>query len=58
MSGSGAIKRARVTSIRAAKMKRAGATTREIAEALGITPQQVSARVQLGERLLTLVEPK
>jgi len=51
MSGSGYEKRRQADAIRAANMKANGRTTREIAEAIGVKPEQVKNRVLLGERL-------
>ena len=44
--------RKRADAKRAFKMKKDGSTSREIAEAIGCKPEQVKARVQLGERLI------
>ena len=43
--------RARNLARAAYKLKLAGYTTREIATALGLTPEVVKARVAMGERL-------
>ena len=51
MPGSGSTKRAHADAKRAAKMRSQGWTTRMIAEALGCKPEQVKARILLGERL-------
>ena len=56
MAGSGVTKRHHAESIRAAKLKANGWTTRNIAEALGIAPDKVKARVILGERLMQAKE--
>lgn len=50
-------KRQRADAIRAAKMKGEGATSREIAAALGLKPEQVKARVLLGLRLMEESQP-
>jgi len=42
--------------IRAAKLKRDGFTSKQIAEAIGKKPEQVKSIVLLGERLLSEVE--
>ena len=47
-------KRRQADALRAAKMKEQGATTKEIAAALGIKPEVVKSRVLLGERLKSL----
>lgn len=54
MSGKQAQKRSQVLAIRAAKLASQGWTHGNIAETLGIKPEQVSARVVLGERLIAL----
>lgn len=54
MSGGGYQKRRRADAIRAAKMKAEGCTTKDIAAALGLKQEQVKARVELGQRLLSL----
>lgn len=57
MSGSGVNKRRAAESKRAAKLKKDGLTVREIAAALKIKKSQVNARVELGERLLSVEAP-
>lgn len=52
MAGKNAQKRYHADAIRAANMAREGATTREIADALGKEPERIKAIVLLGERLL------
>lgn len=42
----------------AAKMKRDGATSREISELIGIPIDKVAIRILLGERLLSIEEPE
>lgn len=53
--GSGSDKRARAAAVRVAKLKRDGLTYRQIADLIGIKPEQVASRAALGERLLSLV---
>lgn len=55
--GHGTEKRQRADAVRAAKMKREGYTSKEIAAALGLYVAQVAGKVKLGERLLTLDDP-
>lgn len=50
---SGTDKRNRVMAIRAARLKRDGFTTRQIAESIGKNPEQIKAIILLGERLLS-----
>lgn len=45
--------RKRAEAKRAYKLRFDGATTRQIAEAIGCKPEQVAARVKLGERLIS-----
>jgi len=49
--GKPSTERQRALAIRAAHMREEGATSREIAAAIGITPEQVKKRVELGQRL-------
>lgn len=51
--GNGTTQRQHADAIRAANMKRDGLTTRAIAVTLGLKPEQVKARVLLGERLIS-----
>ncbi len=48
-------KRNRAMAMRAAKLKREGFTTRQIAELIEKRPEQVKAIILLGERLLSEV---
>lgn len=54
MPGSGAEKRSHAMAKRCAKLRNEGLTLREIAELVGIEKGQVPARIELGERLLSL----
>ena len=56
MSGSGVDKRARALAIQIAKLRREGMTNRQIAEIVGIDVKRVPSKVDIGERLLSLVE--
>ena len=56
MSGSGVDKRARALAIQIAKLRRQGMTNRQIAEIVGIDVKRVPSKVDIGERLLSLVE--
>lgn len=58
MSGSGVDKRARALAIQIAKLRREGMTNRQIAEIVGIDVKRVPSKVDIGERLLSLVEEK
>jgi len=58
MSGSGVDKRARALAIQIAKLRRQGMTNRQIAEIVGIDVKRVPSKVDIGERLLSLVEEK
>jgi len=51
--GHGTTQRQHADAIRAARMKAEGSTTRQIAEAIGLKPEQVKARVLLGQRLIS-----
>lgn len=55
MAGKGAEKRAHALAIRCAKLRSEGLPLSEIAKATGLDREKVAARVQLGERLLSLV---
>lgn len=57
MSGIGAHKRGQHLAIRCAKLRREGLSLSEIAQAAGVSKEQVNAKITLGERLLSLVEP-
>ncbi|SEB72688.1 hypothetical protein SAMN05216178_2022 [Pseudomonas saponiphila] len=57
MSGTGAHKRGQHLAIRCAKLRRDGLTLSEVAQATGIRKEQANAKIILGERLLSLVEP-
>ena len=54
MPGSGAEKRAHADAKRCAKLRHEGLSLRQIAELVGIEKRQVPARIELGERLLSL----
>lgn len=54
MSGSGAEKRSHAQAKRCARLRNEGMTLRAIAELVGIEKKQVLARIELGERLLSL----
>lgn len=56
MQGRGAEKRSHAKAKRCARLRRGGLTLREIAELVGIEKEQVPARIELGERLLSLEE--
>ena len=58
MSGSGVDKRARALAVQIAKLRRQGMTNRQIAEIVGIDVKRVPSKVDIGERLLSLVEEK
>jgi len=55
--GKPSTERQRALAIRAAHMREEGATSREIAAAVGITPEQVKKRVELGQRLISTRGP-
>jgi prolyl-tRNA editing enzyme YbaK/EbsC (Cys-tRNA(Pro) deacylase) len=52
MAGNFSEKRAHADAKRAAHMQAEGLTTRQIAEAVGLDPKQVKARILLGQRLI------
>ena len=52
MAGNYSEKRAHSDAKRAAHMQAEGLTTRQIAEAIGLDPKQVKARILLGQRLI------
>jgi hypothetical protein len=56
--GSGAEKRAQAVARHAARLRAEGLTMRQIADATGIKPELVTARVKLGERLLSIKDAK
>lgn len=54
MPGSGVQKRQNARAIRAAKLRKDGLTTRQIAELIEVKPEAVKSIVTLGERLLSV----
>lgn len=56
MSGSGSTLRAQSLAKRCAKLREQGCTIGEIAELTGISREKVNARIELGQRLLSLKE--
>ena len=54
MPGSGAEKRSHALAKRCAKLRRQGLSLGEIADATGVERDKVAARIQFGERLLSL----
>ncbi|MFJ2362510.1 hypothetical protein ACIPIN_02120 [Pseudomonas sp. NPDC087697] len=56
MSGHGAHLRGQHLAKRCAKLRREGLPLSEVARIAGVTKEQVSAKILLGERLLSLVE--
>ena len=54
MSGNGSKKRSRARAIQVASLKKQGFSAREIAECVGIKPEQVKALALLGKRLESL----
>ena len=56
MPGKLSEKRSHARAMRASEMSLAGATHRDIADAIGCEPEQVKAKVLLGERLSWLPE--